>query len=80
MRLLVGRQAVTDAVVGVGVGIAGALALGRVLGMITFDVSPTDPVTRGAAAALLVVAAVAACWLPARRAAALDPVAALRSD
>jgi ABC-type antimicrobial peptide transport system permease subunit len=80
VRLLVARQAVTDALIGVGVGLAGAVALTRALGKVTFDVSPTDPASLFGAAVLLLVAAIVASWLPARRAAALDPVIALRTE
>jgi predicted permease len=78
-RLVTGR-AVTDAVIGIVLGLIGAVMLSRVLGAVLFDVSPTDPATLIAAAALLFLAAIAASWVPARHAAALDPASALRSD
>ncbi|MEP6492111.1 MAG: ABC transporter permease [bacterium] len=80
VRLLVARQAMIDALIGVGVGLAGAVTLTRVLGTVLFDVSPTDPATLGSASALMLVTAIVASWLPARRAAALDPARALRSE
>src|SRR5262249_50407907 len=65
---------------GVGLGVAGALAITRALSALLYGVSPRDPATFGAIAALLVAVALLATWLPARRAAALDPSAALRSE
>jgi putative ABC transport system permease protein len=80
VRWLVTRQAVIDAVAGVVVGLVGAVALMRVLGAVTFEASATDPATLGAASLLLLATAFAASWLPAHRAAALDPTHALRSE
>jgi predicted permease len=77
---LVTSQAVTDAVIGIVVGLAGAILLTRVLGAVLFAVSPTDPATLAAAAVVLFLAAIVASWAPARRAAALDPASALRSE
>ncbi|HTE47091.1 MAG TPA: FtsX-like permease family protein, partial [Gemmatimonadaceae bacterium] len=80
VRRLVTRQAIVDAMIGVTVGLVGAVALTRVLGAVLFDVSPTDPATLIGASVLLLLTALAASWLPARRAAALDPASALRSE
>jgi predicted permease len=80
VKALVVRRAVVDAVAGVCIGLAGAVLVTRGLGSLLFDVSPTDVVSLGSAAAVLLATAVAAAWLPARRAAALDPAIALRSD
>ncbi|HEY4132730.1 MAG TPA: ABC transporter permease, partial [Gemmatimonadaceae bacterium] len=80
VRTLITRQAMTDAVIGVVLGLVGAVSLTRVLGAVTFDASAADPVTLGAAALLLIITAYLASWLPARRAAALDPTMALRSE
>jgi predicted permease len=77
VRMIV-RHAMTLAAVGVAVGILGALALGRVLRSQLFGVSVVDPVTFGAVVLVLVASAAAASYLPARRAAALDPASALR--
>ena len=61
-------------------GMAGALAVSRVLGGLVYGVGVTDPVAFGAATVLLIVVAVAASWIPARRASRVDPVVALRGD
>lgn len=67
------------AMAGVLIGIAGALAAARVMRSLLFEVSPADPLTLGAVTALLTVLALAAAWVPARRAARVDPVDALRT-
>jgi len=77
---MISRQGVGLAAAGVAIGLAGALAVTRVLRGLLFGVSPTDPLTLGATCALLLAVALAASWLPARRAAALPPVEALRRD
>ncbi len=61
-------------------GIAGALALGRVLASRIPEVAAADPVVLAGAALVLTVAAFGASWLPARRAARVDPLQALRQE
>jgi putative ABC transport system permease protein len=78
-RLVVGEGALLLAI-GVIVGLAGALAGGRVLRTLLFDLSPSDPTTYVAAVAVLSGIALAASWLPARRASRVDPLVALRAD
>jgi predicted permease len=80
VQVMVTRQVTGLAVAGVVVGVAGALALTRVLARLLFGVSPTDPVALGGAAAVLLGAAIAAGWLPARRAARTNPTRALQTD
>jgi len=63
---------------GIGLGLAVALVATRMLGSVLFGVSPSDPLTLAAAAGLLLVVALAASWLPARRAMSVDPLEALR--
>jgi predicted permease len=80
VRRMVSRQAGVVAAIGIVVGLGASLAFTRVLGALLFDVSPIDPSSLlGAAVTLALVAAVAG-WLPARRAAGLDPAQALRTD
>jgi predicted permease len=65
---------------GVALGLAGSLALTRTLATLLYGVSPRDPVTLGGIAALLVAVALAASYLPARRASVISPTEALRSE
>ena len=65
---------------GVVAGIAGALALTRLLQALLYEVTPTDPLTFTAATLTLVGVAMAACLNPARRAMMVDPIAVLRRD
>ena len=65
---------------GIGLGLAAAFSLTRVMSSMLVGVAPHDPLTFGAIAALFFGIAALACWLPARRAAGLDPTAALREE
>jgi putative ABC transport system permease protein len=67
-------------VVGLGAGIVGALLTSRLLQGLLFGVAPNDPATLGAVALIIAAVGVAACWLPAARAARVDPAIALRAD
>jgi putative ABC transport system permease protein len=73
-------QGVVPAAVGLVVGLAGAAALTRVLQGLLFGVAPTDLRVYSAATALLAIAAVAATYVPARRATSIDPMIALRAE
>jgi predicted permease len=79
LRLVLGQGMLTT-VVGVMIGIAGALALTRAMQSLLFGVSATDPVTLVGVALLLGFAALLACYVPARRAAKVDPMVALRYE
>jgi putative ABC transport system permease protein len=65
---------------GVAIGAAGAFALTSLMRGIVFGVSPSDPAAFATAAAVLILVAVAACYIPARRAASVDPLQSLRAD
>ena len=67
-------------VLGIGLGLAGALALTRLIETLLFGISATDPLTFIAIALLLMAVALLACWIPARRAARVDPLVALRYE
>jgi putative ABC transport system permease protein len=75
----VSRQALGLALAGIVIGTGFALAATRLLSGLLYDVSPTDPLTLGATCAGLLAMAGLASWIPARRAAAVDPAEALRS-
>ena len=79
MRLVLGEGA-KMALLGVGAGIAGALALTRLMASQLFGVSAHDPLTYGVVAILLMSVALLACYLPARRAVRVDPLVALRYE
>ncbi len=78
-RMVVGRAG-RLALAGLVIGGAGAVALGQLLQSLLFGVSALDPVAFGSAAFLLGVTALAAAWLPARRAGRTDPLTVIRSD
>ena len=77
---LVVRQGMLLALIGVALGLAGSLALTRVLSSLLYGVTATDPITFGAVAALLSAVAFVACYMPAQRAAGVDPLEALRHE
>lgn len=77
---MVVRRGMVLTLTGVGIGLAGAWVLSRFLGAVLFGVQPTDPVTFVSVAATLTIVALAASWLPARRATRVNPVDALRAD
>jgi predicted permease len=74
------REGMVLAVSGIALGIAGALALTRFLRALLFEIKPTDPATFIGVAILLMLSALAACYIPARRAMKVDPMDALRYE
>ncbi len=68
------------AIFGVVLGLGSGIALTRLLRTLLFEVKPTDPATFVAGAAILFAVAIAACWIPARRATRVDPLVALRHE
>jgi putative ABC transport system permease protein len=77
---LVVKQGAALASLGLALGLAGAFGMTRLMKTLLFGVSATDPATFAAVALLLAVVALAACWIPARRAAKVDPMIALRCE
>jgi ABC-type antimicrobial peptide transport system permease subunit len=77
MRLIL-REGVGQAVFGLVLGLGAAALLMRGFRSMLYEVSPTDPLTLAAVAAILLAAALLACLVPARRAMRVDPVATLR--
>jgi putative ABC transport system permease protein len=79
LKLVVG-QGMIPALIGLGTGIASAIGLTRFMSSLLFKVSVTDPITYAVIGSLLLMVAMAACYLPARRAARVDPMIALRCE
>lgn len=77
---LVLRQGLTLILIGLAIGLTGAFFLNRLMASLLFKVSPTDPITYFCVPAMLAAVTLAACWLPARRAAKTDPMEALRHE
>jgi len=74
------RESLFLSLAGCVAGLAGAVALSRVLHSFLFEVSALDPLTFGSVPVLMAMVAVMAAWIPARRAAGVDPMEALRAD
>jgi putative ABC transport system permease protein len=79
LRLVIG-EGMKLALIGALLGLGGALALTRLLKTLLFGVSATDPLTFIVIAALLIIVALSACWIPARRATKMDPLVSLRIE
>jgi len=80
VRAMVVRQGIQLCGIGLLVGLGGALVLRRFLASLAFDVSTADPFIYGGATLMMLMAAVLACYVPARRASRVDPLVALRCD
>jgi putative ABC transport system permease protein len=79
LRLVV-RRGLGLALTGMAAGVAGAIAVSRLLTTLLFEVSPTDPLTFAVVTLLLATVALMACYIPARRATKVDPLIALRYE
>ena len=79
LKLIVGSGMLL-VTIGLIIGLAGALALTRLMSTLLFEVSPTDPITFAAVALCVIIATLLACYIPARRAMKVDPLVALRYE
>ena len=79
LRLVLG-QSLVMLLIGTVIGLAGAFALTRLMSTLLFEVTATDPLTYVSVIGLLTVVALLACYIPARRAAKVDPLIALRYE
>ena len=80
VRRLAMKHGLTPAFIGVVIGVVGALAATQLAASMLYGVAPRDPLTFVAVIALLMLVALGASWLPARRATRVDPMIALRAD
>jgi putative ABC transport system permease protein len=79
LRLII-HEGMKVALIGCAVGLAASFALTRIIRSLLFHVSPTDPLAFCASGFLVVLVALLACWLPARRATRINPMLALRCE
>jgi putative ABC transport system permease protein len=78
--VMVVRQGLTLVLIGLAIGVVGALAAGRVLSSYLYQTAPRDPLIFAGVAALFILSGVIACLIPARRATTVDPLIALRAE
>jgi ABC-type antimicrobial peptide transport system permease subunit len=77
---LIVRQSFVQLAIGLSLGMAGAVGVGRLLRSVLAQTSANDPLTLAVIAILFVIVSLAACYVPARRATAVDPMSALRCE
>jgi len=81
---MIARQALGVVVAGLAIGVPAAMIVGRLasrqIASLLFELTPTDPITIASATGVLALVGMCAAWLPARRAARIDPILALRSE
>ena len=77
---MVVRQGLTLVLIGLAVGVVGALVAGRVLSAYLYQTAPRDPLIFAGVAALFILSGIIACLIPARRATTVDPLIALRAE
>jgi putative ABC transport system permease protein len=80
VRRMMIRQGLRLAAVGIGIGLAGAVGVTRLIGTLLYNVTPTDPLSFAAVVTLMLGVAAGAAYLPARRATKVDPMVALRTE
>jgi putative ABC transport system permease protein len=80
VRAMIVRSGLLVTIAGIVVGLAGAIALGRLMSSLLFGIEPDDPLTLGAVVTLVLLVATVASFIPARRATHVDPVDVLRSE
>jgi putative ABC transport system permease protein len=80
IRTLLFLEGMLPVAIGLTIGLAASFAVNRLLRSELVQVSPTDPITLAVASAVLILAAVLGCWIPARRAMRVDPAVALRHE
>jgi len=80
VRRMVVRQGLVLAAIGAAIGLAGALAMSRLISSLLYGIAPYDPLTLGGVTLGLLLVAAVASWLPAMRAARIDPIEALRAE
>jgi len=79
LRLVLGHG-LALAAIGTGIGLLASLAVMRLLSTLLYGVRPTDPLTFAGSSVLVILIALAASWIPARRASSIDPMQSLRTE